>query len=57
MYFVTVTESFLFYNIIYTFFSRIYVYIIKSDRIVIKERVIRKNDEWSRKGGKKDTHF
>lgn len=57
MYFVTVTESFLFYNIIYTFFSRIYVYIIKSDRIAIKERVIRKNDEWSRKGGKKDTHF
>lgn len=57
MYFVTVTESFLFYNIIYTFFSCIYVYIIKSDRIVIKERVIRKNDEWSRKGGKKDTHF
>lgn len=57
MYFVTVTESFLFYNIIYTFFFCIYVYIIKSDRIVIKERVIRKNDEWSRKGGKKDTHF
>lgn len=57
MYFVTVTESFLFYNIIFKFYSCIYVYIIKSDKIVIKERVICKNDEWSRKGGRKDTHF
>lgn len=57
MYFVTVTESFLFYNIIFKFYSCMYVYIIKSDRIVIKERVICKNDEWSRKGGRKDTHL
>lgn len=57
MYFVAVTESFLLYNIIFKFYSCIYVYIIKSDRIVIKERVICKNDEWSRKGGRKDTHL